>query len=75
MSDVVRKVGAGDILPAFRLSELKNNLHHAPKHRWERVTRLIVAFEKGQEFDHQELKYALKTADIVEKRMDGKFAI
>ncbi len=71
MPDVVRKVGSGSTLTPTRIANLKDNLCHAPKHRWERVARLIVAFEKGHEFETKELDYALETEKIVEKRMDN----
>ena len=70
MPNVVRKVGAGEKSPASKISQLKTNLHLAPKHRWERVATLIVAFEQGTEFDPRELDYALETASLVQKKLD-----
>lgn len=73
MSDVVRKVGAGYSSSTSKIEWLKEHIHHVPPHRKLRVARLIVAFEKGQEFDTRELNYALDTVGIVEKRLDSPF--
>jgi len=49
---------------------LKNNLHLAPKYKWERIAQLIVDYETGKEFDAKELEYALEAASLVQKKLD-----
>ncbi len=74
-NNTVRKVECENIgngrTTADEIAWLKENLRYAPQHRWDRVARLIIAFEKGIEYSSREMNYAVETGKLVEKCMDN----